>query len=239
MTIVLPIFPLTLAAVLYVASVFWNHFELLLRSLAILVVFSLLFAVGMDHIAAESGSLKDDALRRADLLLGVDVVEASRWFREHAIAQKVMELAYFSAIPQTIFLLAYFGFTKNSRLGTFLKRFMAGAAVTLVVFALVPARGNYTDVPDCMQSTADRFDALRAGTITEINPKDAKGIITFPSFHTVWAVLLMAAFINTPVRTPMLLLNLLMIASTIPVGCHYFVDILGGLGICAIVWRIK
>jgi len=68
--------------------------------------------------------------------------------------------------------------------------------------------------------------------------RDAEGIITFPSFHATWAVLLMAAFAGQRRLFPAAVaLNLLVIASTLPIGMHYGVDAIVGtlIGVAAIL----
>ncbi len=48
--------------------------------------------------------------------------------------------------------------------------------------------------------------------------------MTFPSYHAICALLLIAA---VP-RWPMIVLNVAMLVSTLPIGMHYFADLLGG-----------
>ena len=61
--------------------------------------------------------------------------------------------------------------------------------------------------------------------------RDAQGLITFPSFHVIWGVLIVLAFRWWPIT----LLNLVMLISTVPIGQHYVIDLLGGFLVCAFV----
>lgn len=55
------------------------------------------------------------------------------------------------------------------------------------------------------------------------------GVITFPSAHTILALLAIQAWWWHPVlRWPVLALNLLVIVTTIPMGGHYYVDLIAG-----------
>ena len=112
-------------------------------------------------------------------------------------------------------------------------------AVTLAVFAFVPAEGTFAFLEIGPQEYANlapvttthqlvSLDALRSGKIVEI--ADMEGLITFPSFHTAWAILFMWGFYPVrKLRLAAIALNLLMIASTPVMGAHYFVDLLGGI----------
>jgi len=58
----------------------------------------------------------------------------------------------------------------------------------------------------------------------------AGGMIAFPSFHVIWACLLTYACRNKKwLYYPMILLNIVVIASTVFLGWHYLTDVFGGL----------
>ena len=79
------------------------------------------------------------------------------------------------------------------------------------------------------------FEALRSGAMRTIDPAAIEGLITFPSFHTALAVVTAWAFWRTRyIAVPALLLNLTVIASTVPVGGHYFVDVFAGAAIAGL-----
>lgn len=68
------------------------------------------------------------------------------------------------------------------------------------------------------------------------------GLIIFPSFHTVLAILTVYAVKIRPVFLPVAILNAVVIVSTLPEGGHYLVDLLMGgavsaLGIMIILWE--
>jgi membrane-associated phospholipid phosphatase len=64
-------------------------------------------------------------------------------------------------------------------------------------------------------------------TTVELSALD--GIVTFPSFHVAAAVLLAWAGANLPLlRYPMIVLNILMLLSAIPIGGHYLIDVIAG-----------
>jgi len=85
---------------------------------------------------------------------------------------------------------------------------------------------------------------VREGTLRAVPLGDLRGVISFPSYHTAAAVL--AIWAVWPVRFarwPMLILNVLMVASAPVEGAHYLVDIIGGalVGVCsaaAAAWTV-
>ena len=117
----------------------------------------------------------------------------------------------------------------------------ARALITAVGFYWLPAKGTYglaygLNVPAWFQRCSVDFDALRSGARTVVTWRGAEGLIAFPSFHAIWAVLLAAAFYRRGwIFWPIAALNLLVIASTITTGMHYFTDVLAGLAISALV----
>jgi membrane-associated phospholipid phosphatase len=61
------------------------------------------------------------------------------------------------------------------------------------------------------------------------------GMICFPSFHVIWAILCVAALWGYRfLRIPVALLAAMIILSTVTTGWHYFIDVLGGVVIAAL-----
>jgi membrane-associated phospholipid phosphatase len=108
------------------------------------------------------------------------------------------------------------------------------------VFALAPAAGPSAAYGYAPNATQARYLAhlheLREGARTIVTWRGAEGLITFPSFHTTWAMLLAwgvrkhnwALALSIP-------LNLAVIAATTTTGWHYFADVVGGVIVGAAV----
>ena len=64
---------------------------------------------------------------------------------------------------------------------------------------------------------------------------ETDGIVFFPSYHTILAVLFANMARGRRWFLPILLLNLLMIASVMSEGSHYGVDMLSGLALAFVV----
>jgi len=64
------------------------------------------------------------------------------------------------------------------------------------------------------------------------------GLIAFPSFHVIWSVLLAYAFKEKKfLFYPIALFNAVIIASTVFLGWHYIIDVIGGIAVSALsIW---
>ncbi|VWB43615.1 PAP2 family protein [Burkholderia lata] len=69
-----------------------------------------------------------------------------------------------------------------------------------------------------------------------INPLEVQGLVSMPSFHTMMAMFLVYSMRNIRLVLPaVIVLNVIMIASTITVGGHYLADVLAGIVCGAVV----
>jgi membrane-associated phospholipid phosphatase len=113
-------------------------------------------------------------------------------------------------------------------------------SVCVAVFPFMPALGGYlhyqlehTQFPEIRILASwlfvAPFHAMRDGSMTTVELSALDGIVTFPSFHAAVAVLLAWAAAGIPyLRYPMIILNVLMLISSIPIGGHYLIDVIAG-----------
>lgn len=179
---------------------------------------------------------QDEWLARADLWLGFDWEAFVRWF-DTMPASAIMKYAYASLHPQLIALLFVLSFLDRAEaMRKFMGAFFLSLSIALLVSVFVPARAYYAylQIHDgqfahyLTPSYVDYMAMLRS----ELAAKAFKltGVVTFPSFHASAAILFMWGFWNVPyARSFALALNVIMLVSTIVVGGHYFVDIIGGV----------
>ncbi len=88
--------------------------------------------------------------------------------------------------------------------------------------------------PSCAFEHIRHLESLRRGTTHVVKLDDLEGLIIFPSFHAVAAVVFCWAI--WPVRRLRWFfgpINLLMLAATPIDGAHYAVDILGGAAVAS------
>jgi PAP2 superfamily len=129
------------------------------------------------------------------------------------------------------------------RSGEFIFAFLLALIVTTCVSTLIPATGIYgtmglaaADFPNVdPQSYYDgmrEIPALRDGSLRELSLFQLGGVLTFPSFHAISAVLY--AWALWPVRwlRPLnIFCNGAMLVATPVGGGHYFIDVIAGIAV--------
>jgi membrane-associated phospholipid phosphatase len=224
------------------ALYYWSRgvecFMLCLKALAILVGTTAVFGPLTYAVATLRWPWVDGQLAACDAAFGLSAGALVTWTAQHPAFDLLMRLAYSSVFPQIIAVVVVLGFAADRRLDIFLIRFMLGGLLTSAIFAFLPARGTcvyfHQATPDYYVDVLSELNRLRRG-VAFVSWRDAQGIVTFPSFHTIWAVLLIAAFRGRWLFWPIAILNSLVLLSCVTTGMHYFVDVLGGLIVTAIV----
>jgi membrane-associated phospholipid phosphatase len=79
----------------------------------------------------------------------------------------------------------------------------------------------------------DAFARYHAGTDPVVRLSEMSGLVTFPSFHTVLALLATQALAETRWRWIGVAWTAVVIVSTIPIGGHYVTDLAAGFAIWA------
>jgi membrane-associated phospholipid phosphatase len=215
-------------------------FALCLEALIFLVGFSTIFSVLVYGAGVGGRPLADSWLKSCDSNLGISAGDIVLWVNSYPWLAGLFKVAYFSAIPQTILAIVMLGFSNDAiTLRRLLLRFMLCGLATLAGFYFLPAIGTMASypvaVPDFYEGIVRDLTALREGSMRHVSWNAAEGLITFPSFHCEWSVLLALAFAKTRIWPVMLILNLLMAVSSVPVGMHYATDAIGGLAVCLLV----
>ncbi len=189
-------------------------------------------------------SFRDAELLAADRWLGFDVqwvlgfVDSRPWLAQLSL------IAYVSMGWQAIIVFFVLLLTRRvERLQDFAMSLVISMVITSAIFSLFPARGwdvylgiDHAQFPHVsfIMHYVPYLEAVRSGALRAIPVDAMHGIISFPSYHAAVAVIAVWAF--WPVRFlrwPLLILNVLMIASTPIQGTHYFVDVVGGLAVSA------
>ena len=227
-----------IAAALGLAAYHYRNvesFRLCLSALLLTVVFSSGF-VTLTYLGARlSPPLVDDWLVRCDRLLGFSTLRP--W--QATGAGIFLTIAYYSLLVQTAATIAILGL-RNQRepLERFLQQMMVAGLIVLACFLVAPAIGPCAVAPSADQvHYLEHFQELRAGARTGLDLADAEGLITFPSFHVVWALLLVAAC-PRPLKAFSILLNSAVIVATLTTGWHYLSDVLAGIVVYYAVYRL-
>src|SRR5262249_4057525 len=135
---------------------------------------------------------------------------------------------------------------KRHLIGPFCLALAVGAMITVFFWTAFPALGalTYYQLPP---ETASRLNLALDGKYGRellglfvngpgrISPYNIKGLIGFPSFHLVMAILIVwYARSLAALRVPALLLNLVVLISTPIQGGHHVVDLIGGFMVAAL-----
>ncbi len=197
----------------------------------------------------------DEALATADHALGLNWLDTYQWLTRHPAIEASARAVYNSLGPEMLilfFALELLGHHNQAR--AFLLWFIVSVIAALGIGTLMPAAGAFVYYHLPVASTTGyvaQWADLRNGTLRTINPLDNQGLVVFPSFHTVLALL--CANAARPLRIlkyPLLALNLLIILSSPFAGGHYFIDIIAGIILAALtislpghilsgIWRLK
>lgn len=231
--------PLVLGLLLGGAAHFYHrrgevNFVHCLHALLHITLYTSAFCVLMYAVAATGRPLVDDWLSRADAVCGVYLPAVVAWTRAHPNVERLLQFAYNSLLWQTPLVIVLLGFTGDRlRLEGFVRQFMIGSLICAAIFTLWPAAGPFAaygfDPSPTQARYLEHLHGLREGSRKVVTWREAEGLITFPSFHTCWAILLAGAVRRWPmVFAASVLLNGLVIMSTLTTGWHYFADVLGG-----------
>ena len=190
--------------------------------------------------------LLDAQFARLDAALGFDWLATLELTDRWTLLGTLLRTAYFTCMPQIVAVFLILAATRQlTRLADFIFLFMATSLVTVVLSSLLPAAGAFvyhnpsSALRDVVGHDAGlwhlkHFEALRSGAMRAIDPAAIEGLVTFPSFHAALAAITAWAFWRTRfLAYPALALNAVVIVSAVPVGGHYFIDIVAGLAIAA------
>jgi len=204
----------------------------LLESTFFLCVYAGLMLVLSYLVATLQQPFIDSILAAADEYLGIYSPSLVFWFRSHLWWNIIFTLIYNSYIIQFPLLIIYFCFRgENIVLQRFLMLFVIATPLTIILSGFFPGAGPYVWYhypPDVVLGNALNHLYELRNNIVDISKRD--GIIIFPSFHVILALLYTYACRNERKSFFFFMvgLNSLVIFSCLPIGQHYFADILGG-----------
>ena len=182
--------------------------------------------------------LRDDLFARIDEHLGVRVPEIVTWASHHWLGRLLNHsystLAWMLAV--SVFAPALSRKLNYAR--AFIEANLIAFAISIPLFALFPAVGpwwHYHFAASASQlSCQNQLMELRTSARYTLEAQGV-GIICFPSFHVIWAILSARALWGFRLlRIPVTLLSSMIILSALTTGWHYFSDVLAGI-IVAIV----
>jgi hypothetical protein len=187
-------------------------------------------------VAARLGmgiGLQDLRFAQWDGWLGVHVPDLAAWASTHwlgILANKSYNIL-FPLMQVAILLPIFTGKVKYAQ--RFLTTNLVAFALGLPVFAFLPGidpwfGDHFTAAPDLALGQSFVLLAIRhPGPYVYQYPA---GVICFPSFHVIWAILCVQALWGFRfLRIPVSLFSALIVFSTLTTGNHYLCDVLAGI----------
>lgn len=178
--------------------------------------------------------LRDEMLARWDGHLGG--LFFIHFAARHSLAAGALNCCYGSLLPLMLLAAAVPALRGEIRAA---KEYLIGTSFAILlgtaIFAVLPAAGPWTLVgfaPSAKQQIFQRlFAEFRSPAIHRITFSDS-GIIGFPSFHVIFAILSAAALASIkPLRVSAAILAALICLSTLTTGWHYISDVLAGIAL--------
>jgi membrane-associated phospholipid phosphatase len=187
--------------------------------------------------------LIDVQLAAADRLLGFNWLTMFNWVKAHPAVDRLLFLSYWSSFFQLLLIAIILSAAgRFDRLRELVLLFGGCLFVVIAASAIFPAAGawDFYGVSDRVASYyANDFQGLRAGTMTSIDLKKVTGIVQFPSFHAAAGLIFIIVTRSIYVVGPLAIcLNVLMIISALTHGGHHLSDVVAGLAVALLVWRI-
>lgn len=189
------------------------------------------------------GPLVDDWLANIDATLGFCVADVKAVADGLPFARNVLAVLYDGIIVQTFLVLLLLSFKRDRlSLNRFVIGFMICEPILLLSFLLMPAAGPFAHYGYQMTP----MQTLYLGQLEALRGSDAlhvafpTGLVTFPSFHTTWAILLAYA-----VRKHRgwfafgVIINVLIVLATLTTGWHFLADVIGGILLAMVVIAVS
>jgi membrane-associated phospholipid phosphatase len=206
------------------------------------VVFSNLHVMPMFIAARQKVEFCDPLFARLDASLGMEVPDVIRVVSQYPWLRSVLRISYDTLIFMVM--LAVMVPPMCGKMQAAKQYAIAGllaAMICIPIFAVLQAVGpwvHYGYVPDIDQENYMRtFSALKTQDwyVFDISYRD--GLICFPSFHTILAILAGIALWSIPyLRWPAAVMATLIVISTVTTGTHYVIDVVAGIGVAAVAF---
>ena len=186
----------------------------------------------------------DEQLATLDAMLGFNWVSFLAASNQSAVWSSALFWAYHALGPQVpIVLLVHLMRQRQDRVFEFIALMAVSSLFTGPLMAIFPAAGAYAfykPAPELFSNLTAQAGmwhystllSLRSGAPYELIVSNAEGLVTFPSFHTALGILVVYALRDIrPLFVAALIVNAVMIVSTLPEGGHHLVDVIVGAAI--------
>jgi hypothetical protein len=184
--------------------------------------------------------LRDALFGKMDSALGFNVPVIAAWIAAHPQLRMMSDRSYdvlYLLLPLAMFLPPIVG--KREAAEQFIVANAAAFVISFPIFTMMPAIGPWVGSSFAGSAAQKACEAsivaLHGGSKTAV----VVGVVCFPSFHVIWAMLSAWSLWAIPsLRVAGAVMALLVVVSTVTTGWHYFVDVLAGLVVAAVALAI-
>lgn len=222
---------------------------LALVGVAIFTGFTAVSSIFIFTLFPLANPLIDPILIQVDQTLGYHWPGLIAWLADYPVAAKALGYVYHSSLIQvllTIVLLA--ALSRELALHRFLLVGIVTLIIAVAIWWVVPSVGPsaFQEIPEAHRLATGLYyspaygDYLR--TLAEvgppvITPEVITGVVAFPSYHMIMALLVVWFTRGTFAFLPAALVNTAMIPATLSHGGHHLIDLVGGLAVFVLgVW---
>lgn len=213
----------------------------MLAAAAFLIVFPTACCLLSYLMLTITGPRIDGLLAHIDHAMGFSWPALMTFAANHLLLTYLLKLTYLSVMPQTVLLLFLLGWKKDSeQIYRLCFALASSALVTILIWTAFPAFGAFS-VFSLPSAVASKLGLALDGNYGKalvhmlnagpgfISPRELRGLVGFPSYHTVQALLLIWYARNLPyLRWLSLVLNSVVLFAVPIHGGHHLIDMFGG-----------
>jgi hypothetical protein len=193
----------------------------------------------------------DATLVRMDSWFGYSWPAVCAWISQYPALSDGLRQIYNLTLAQILFVFLFLGMANDRRrlhaaaLGT-----VFASLATIFCWALLPSSGAsayWTLAPEIDRvvrpvvnsAYGAELNRLLVDGVRDISSLKTTGLVGFPSFHTVMALMsLIAVWPYRPLRFVVLMVNAALFPAILVHGGHNLMDVFGGALITAVCWRL-
>ncbi|MCV3208398.1 phosphatase PAP2 family protein [Mesorhizobium sp. YC-39] len=250
-------FSIGFAVVMIALGQFYRHFRkveriaLTTHILALFIVYSVPTSLFNLLLLPRPSAPIDATLVQMDAWLGYSWPDACAWISQYPRLSDILRQIYNLTLAQILFVFLFLGMANDRRrlhaaaLGT-----VFASLATIFCWALFPSSGAsayWTLAPEIDRivrpvvnsAYGAELNRLLVEGVRDISTLKATGLVGFPSFHTVMALMsLTAVWPYRPMRFALILINAALLPAILIHGGHNLMDVLGGTVVTALCWRL-
>lgn len=175
----------------------------------------------------------DHQLLRLDQIIGLNSIVLIQWTAKHLIIKKIFESAYaFLNMEMLMVPLLLPWFYTQKHVYQWFTMMLVAFLLGSLIYYFLPTAALTSVLQSHYFLTSEKATALKFYQIhhyLSVTTGDG-GMIAFPSFHVVWAILLSYSLRGKKwLFYPFAVINFIVILSTLFLGWHYLMDVIGAI----------